>query len=158
MRDSRVLPYFCGAVIIDALRLLHPASACATIWESGRVDGRAALVVELGVKMLAGKRPWGSQLIPLEAGELVRMPDGRVFVVEYVNASRARVCPLTPTTRVISVRGRDLRYVEKEVHETGNPIDISPNSILPIVELGELTNLEFARLEQFVTNGGDFDV
>lgn len=103
-------------------------------------------------------RCWGSPQIPLVVGQLVRMPDRRVFVVGYVNASRARVYPLTPTTRVISVRDRSHAHVEKEVNETGNPIDISPNSGLPSVEVGELTDLEFARLEQFVANGGDFDV
>mgnify|MGYP001564346673 CR=1 FL=1 len=104
------------------------------------------------------RRPWGSPVTPLKVGQMVRMPDQRVFVVGYVNASRARVYPLTPTTRVINVRDRERAHVEKEVNETGNPIDIGPNSVLKNVEVDELTDLEFTRLEQFITNGGEFDV
>ena len=107
---------------------------------------------------LGGRRSWGSPLKLLKAGQLVRMPDHRVFVVEYVNASRARVHPLTPRTRIISVKDRSNAHTEKEVNETGNPIDIAPTSGLDSVEVDELTDLEFARLVQFVTNGGDFNV
>ena len=105
-----------------------------------------------------GRRPWGSPQKLLRAGQLVRMPDHRVFVVDYVNASRARIYPLTPRTRIINVKDRSNVHTEKEINETGNPIDIAPTSGLDSVEVDELTDLEFARLVQFVTNGGDFDV
>lgn len=87
------------------------------------------------------------------------MPDQRVYVVGYVGPSRARVFPLTPTERQITVRERGKSTsVTKEINETGSPIDISPNSGLPRVELSDLTEAEFRRLSDYVSRGGSFDV
>lgn len=92
----------------------------------------------------------------LTAGSLVRMPDHRVFVVSYVGFSRARVYPLTPRTRTIVVPSATNPRT-KEVNETGDPIDISPGSVLPTVKFDELTDTEFARLTAYIESGGEFN-
>lgn len=99
----------------------------------------------------------GTRLTP---GSLVRMPDKSVWAVHSVSVSRARVYPLTPKTRTIIVR--DARHptkgkVEKEVNETGDPLDISPNSVLPSVEVADLTDAEFDRLTSYISSGGEFN-
>jgi hypothetical protein len=107
--------------------------------------------------------PWAFRLV---AGALYRLPDGRVCVVSYVSESRARVHPITPHERVITVpdkrqtliKGKLTRkLVSKEVVETGDPFDISPASHLTRVELSELSEAEFTRLENYVLTGGHFD-
>ena len=102
-------------------------------------------------------QPWGIRAPILEVGELVRTPDQRVFVVGYVNPSRARVFPLTPKERQITVRGASREVVVKDIQETGNPVDISPNSVLPRVEIGDLTEAEFVRLTRYIENGGQYE-
>ena len=103
-------------------------------------------------------QPWATPKTGLTTGELVRMPDQRVFVVGFVSQSRARVFPLTPTERHITVRERGSSTpISKDVHETGNAMDISPNSGLPRVELGDLTEVEFVRLTRYIENGGQFN-
>lgn len=94
----------------------------------------------------------------LKVGQLVRTPDQRVWVVAYVSDLRASIHPLTPKTRTIRVPNKkDFRKKEiKEVNETGDPIEVSPMSVLPSVELEDLTSAEFSRLKQYVVAGGEF--
>lgn len=109
--------------------------------------------------------PWGSPRPLLAVGDLIRLPStkrddpGSVLVVASVNYSRAHVYPLTPKTRTILVPDRrdPRKKISKEVHETGDAFDISPNSGLERVALDELTEAEFKRLEQYVANGGSFN-
>lgn len=103
--------------------------------------------------------PWGNVRTLLKTGQLVRFPDKRVWVVGYVNSTRARVHPLTPTTRTITVPSKLNKKVKetKEVNETGDPTDISPASILPRVGIEDLTEGEFERLERYVETGGEVD-
>lgn len=95
----------------------------------------------------------------LQAGQLLRLPGGRAWVVGYVNPSRARIHPLTPVARVIHVPDRldHRRKVEKEVFETGDPIDISPASGVVHIEVSDLTEAELKRLTQYVEAGGEVE-
>ena len=103
------------------------------------------------------KQPWGLTTDSLKTGELVRMPDQRVFVVGFVNGSRARVFPLTPVERQITVHARGKsEHTTKDIYGTGSPMDISPNSGLPRVEVSDLTDAEFIRLTRYIENGGEF--
>lgn len=100
--------------------------------------------------------PWATKPL-LVVSELVRMPDSRVFVVGFVSQSRARVYPLTPTERHITVHERGKPgVVEKEIQQTGAPIDISPNSVLPRVDVNDLSEPEFVRLTRYIESGGEF--
>ena len=99
--------------------------------------------------------PWAFHLV---AGALYRLPDGRVCVTSFVSEARARVHPLTPHERTITVPDKRTRkLVCKEVVETGDPFDISSASYLTRVYVGELTEAEFTRLENYVLTGGHFD-
>lgn len=110
--------------------------------------------------------PWGAPRPVLQVGQLIRFPGGRVYVVGLVNESRARVHPLTPQTRTITVPHRDdfskskrgRRMVEKEVEETGDPIDITTSVVLDSVDVGDLTEAEFKRLTRYIEDGGEFNV
>lgn len=111
---------------------------------------------------LTGRRPtdpWGTTRPVLVVGSLVRMPDKRVFVVGSVGPSRARIFPLTPVPRVIHVPSKldRKRKVEKEVYETGDPLDVSPHSQLSTVNFMDLTDAEFSRLTQYISTGGEFN-
>lgn len=104
------------------------------------------------------RKPWGMSAPKLTPGELVRMPDRGVYVVHYVNDSRARVFPLTPKERTITVHeAGKAGSVIKSIQETGNATDIAPNSLLPRVEVGDLTEAEFNRLTRYIENGGQFN-
>lgn len=113
--------------------------------------------------MVVGKvsrDPWGVVRPELSRGMLIRYPDKRAFVVGYVNYSRARIYPLTTTTRTVTrikkLGAKHTEKVETVVEEIGEPFDISPNSGLPVVELADLTDDEYRRLEYFVSTGGYF--
>lgn len=94
----------------------------------------------------------------LTVGELIRTPDGRAFVVGFVNQSRARLWPLTSTEREITVHERGkITKTTKVITETGDPIDISPNPVIPRLDVGDLTDAEFLRLNNHVLNGGEFN-
>lgn len=104
--------------------------------------------------------PWGQLRPTLKVGDIVviapRSKDRRVYAVASISPSRAHVFPLTPETRTIHVR--DVRRpgkgkVQKEINETGDPIDISPVSLLPKLEVADLTDLEFRRLVQLIETG-----
>lgn len=96
-----------------------------------------------------------SAITALRQGDLFKM-EGRHWLVSYVNESRARCIPLTPSTRKFSARNDDTGETEDvTVSGSGKAINISPNAIVDMITEEDLTEVELDRLADMYLEMGD---
>lgn len=92
-----------------------------------------------------------TRVAPLEVGDLIRLGvPPKVYFVAMVNPSRARVIPITAADKTILVddpaTGEKTRI---HISQTGDGVDISPNSIVERVAVDDLTEDEAIRAGRF---------